>query len=75
MPAPLQIVPTSFGDLAFRAEGPDTGTPLLLLQRFRGTLDDWDPDFLLHLAEGRRVIRFDNAGIGASGGKIGRAHV
>ncbi|GJD64043.1 alpha/beta fold hydrolase [Methylobacterium frigidaeris] len=70
MPTPLQTVATPFGELAFRAEGPQTGTPLLLLQRFRGTLDDWDPDFLSRLAEGRRVIRFDNAGIGASGGTV-----
>ncbi|MET7247072.1 alpha/beta fold hydrolase [Methylobacterium sp. EM32] len=70
MASTLHHVPTRFGRLTFRAEGPEAGAPLLLLQRFRGTLDDWDPEFLARLAEGRRIIRFDNAGIGASEGEV-----
>ena len=43
--------------------------PLLLCQRFRGTMEDWDPEFISRLAVGRQVIRFDSAGIGESEGE------
>jgi pimeloyl-ACP methyl ester carboxylesterase len=42
--------------------------PLVLLQHFRGNLDDWDPLLVDSLAAGREVILFDNAGVGLSGG-------
>jgi len=45
-----------------------TGEPLVLLQRFRGTLDDWDPALLAALAHERRVIWFDSVGVGESEG-------
>lgn len=45
-----------------------TGEPLVLLHRFRGTLDDWDPALLAALARERRVICFDSIGVGESGG-------
>ncbi|WP_280191270.1 alpha/beta fold hydrolase [Delftia sp. PS-11] len=61
---------TRHGRLAVRQDGPDGGIPLLLLQRFRGTLDDWDPAFIAALSADRRVIRFDSAGIGRSGGRV-----
>lgn len=66
----LQYVDTPFGALAYRDHGRHSEVPLLLCQRFRGTLDDWDPDFLAPLEEQRRVIRFDSAGIGGSGGDV-----
>ncbi|SEG94085.1 Pimeloyl-ACP methyl ester carboxylesterase [Actinacidiphila yanglinensis] len=44
-------------------------SPLLLLHRFRGALDHWDPAFLEVLANRRRVIVFDSAGVGYSDGK------
>jgi pimeloyl-ACP methyl ester carboxylesterase len=44
--------------------------PLVLLQRFRGTLDHWDPAFLDVLATERRVVIFDSAGVGASTGSV-----
>lgn len=66
----LQHVDTPLGTLAYRVEGEGKGLPLLLCQRFRGTQDDWDPAFLAPLVAGRQVIRFDNAGIGASGGTV-----
>lgn len=61
---------TSHGKLAWRADGPESGVPLLLLQRFRGTMDDWDPAFITALSSGRRIIRFDSAGIGRSEGIV-----
>jgi pimeloyl-ACP methyl ester carboxylesterase len=46
----------------------EEATPLILLQHFRGNLDNWDPLLLDSLATGREVIAFDNAGVGLSGG-------
>jgi pimeloyl-ACP methyl ester carboxylesterase len=42
--------------------------PLVLLQHFRGNLDNWDPVFVDELAEHRRVVTFDNTGVGGSTG-------
>ena len=44
--------------------------PLLLLQHFMGTLDNWDPSVADTLASGREVILFDNAGVGRSTGTV-----
>jgi pimeloyl-ACP methyl ester carboxylesterase len=50
----------------------DTGGPggvMLLLQHFRGNLDSWDPALVDSLAsKKRRVLTFDNVGVGASTG-------
>ena len=43
--------------------------PLVLLQHFRGNLDNWDPALVDALAAHRRVITFDNAGVGATTGR------
>jgi pimeloyl-ACP methyl ester carboxylesterase len=42
--------------------------PLVLLQHFRGNLDNWDPALVDALASDRRVVAFDNAGVGATTG-------
>jgi pimeloyl-ACP methyl ester carboxylesterase len=68
--SPLRYVPTEFGQIAYREDGAGDGLPLLLCQRFRGTIDDWDPAFIAPLSAHRRVIRFDSAGIGGSGGSV-----
>lgn len=52
----------------YRSFGSGEGTPLVLLHRFRGTLDDWDPLLLDLLAAERRVIAFDNVGVGNTDG-------
>jgi pimeloyl-ACP methyl ester carboxylesterase len=44
--------------------------PLLCLQHFTGTLDNWDPAVTDPLASTREVILFDNAGIGRSSGTV-----
>ena len=54
-------------DYAFRDLG-DGAVPLVLLQHFRGNLDYWDPALIDALAARRRVIAFDNAGVGSSSG-------
>jgi pimeloyl-ACP methyl ester carboxylesterase len=48
--------------------GHDGAVPVLLLQHFRGNLDSWDPALADALARSRRVIAFDNAGVGGSTG-------
>ena len=42
--------------------------PFVLLQHFRGNLDNWDPPLIDALSNGRRVVTFDNVGIGATTG-------
>ncbi|SOC83182.1 Pimeloyl-ACP methyl ester carboxylesterase [Ensifer adhaerens] len=68
--SPIQWLETANGRLAYRLDGPEGGIPLLLLQRFRGTMDDWDPAFIAAISADRRVIRFDSAGIGRSEGQV-----
>jgi pimeloyl-ACP methyl ester carboxylesterase len=54
-------------DYAYREIG-DGEVPLVLLQHFRGNLDNWDPALIDALASGRAVTTFDNAGVGSSSG-------
>jgi len=56
-------------DYAYRDTGGSEATvPLVLLQHFRGNLDSWDPALIDTLAQARRVVTFDNAGVGGSTG-------
>jgi pimeloyl-ACP methyl ester carboxylesterase len=54
-------------DYAYRDTG-DGAVPLVLLQHFRGNLDNWDPALIDALASTRRVVTFDNVGVGGSTG-------
>jgi pimeloyl-ACP methyl ester carboxylesterase len=70
---PNQLIGASNGvDFAYRdTGGGEGGVPLVLLQHFRGNLDSWDPaliDALASTRQARRVITFDNAGVGGSTG-------
>ena len=53
----------------YRRIGPRGGVPLVLLNRFRGTIDWWDPEFLDYLSADHDVILFDNVGIGYTSGQ------
>jgi pimeloyl-ACP methyl ester carboxylesterase len=66
--APTKVVGAADGvDYAYRDVG--TGTvPLVLLQHFRGNLDNWDPALIDALASDRRVVAFDNVGVGGTNG-------
>jgi len=55
-------------DYAYRDLG-DGDVPLVLLQHFRGNLDNWDPALVDALAADRRVVAFDNVGVGATTGR------
>jgi pimeloyl-ACP methyl ester carboxylesterase len=56
-------------EYAYRDTGPGDGTPLVLLQHFRGNLDNWDPALIDALAADRRVVTFDYPGVGGSTGE------
>ena len=70
-----ETTPTRFVDvgpvrLAYRCFGDSAGIPLVFLQHFRGSMDNWDPALLNCLAKDRTVITFDNAGVGFSNGEV-----
>ena len=56
--------------MRYRRFGGGAPPPLLMLQHFMGTLDNWDPAVTDTLAAGREVILFDNAGVGRSTGSV-----
>jgi pimeloyl-ACP methyl ester carboxylesterase len=67
---PNEIASAANGvDYAYRDTGGGEGAPpLVLLQHFRGNLDNWDPALVDALGTARRVVTFDNAGVGGSTG-------
>ena len=68
--APTQFLQTNGETYAYRRFGNGSGLPLLCLQHFTGTLDNWDPAVTDPLAAGREVILLDNAGVGRSTGDV-----
>ena len=54
---------------AYRDLGPRTGTPVIFLNHLAAVLDNWDPRVVDGIASQRRVITFDNRGVGASQGR------
>jgi pimeloyl-ACP methyl ester carboxylesterase len=60
--APTLIASTTAGDIGYREVG--TGSPVLLIMGFSGTMDDWAPSFVDALAAHHTVVVFDNAGVG-----------
>jgi len=68
--APTQFLEANGLRYAYRRFGNGSGLPLLCLQHFTGTLDNWDPAVTDRLAPGREVILFDNAGVGRSTGDV-----
>jgi len=68
--APTQFAETKLEKYAYRRFGKGDGLPLLCLQHFTGTLDNWDPAVTDPLAVGREVILFESAGLGRSTGRF-----
>lgn len=67
------VAATRFADidgakLAYRRFGAGDAPPLIAMQRYQGTLDDWDPEFLERLSDTREVVIFDYPGIAHSHG-------
>ncbi|GAA4335250.1 alpha/beta hydrolase [Streptomyces venetus] len=66
--APVKTVSAGNGiEYAYRETG-EGEVPLVLLMHFRGNLDNWDPALVDALAQDRRIIAFDNTGVGGSSG-------
>jgi pimeloyl-ACP methyl ester carboxylesterase len=66
--APNKFISAASGiDYAYREVGDGT-VPVVLLQHFRGNLDNWDPALMDSLASSRRVVAFDNVGVGMTTG-------
>src|SRR5882757_9305792 len=68
--ARTQLLKVNDHSYAFRRFGGGSSLPLLFLQHFTGTLDNWDPAVTDPLAAGREVILLENAGIGRSSGTV-----
>jgi pimeloyl-ACP methyl ester carboxylesterase len=66
--AATEFVTINGDRIAYRKFG--SGSPLILANRMRGTLDTWDPLFLDQLAASHTVIIFDYPGIGYSSGVL-----
>jgi pimeloyl-ACP methyl ester carboxylesterase len=64
--AKTKFVETGGRKIAYRSIG--SGPPIILINRFRGNLDTWDPAFLDALASTFNVITVDCSGIGLSTG-------
>ena len=67
--APNQFVTTGETTFAYRSFG--AGSPVIFLNRFRATMDHWDPALVNAVAVKHRVIVFDNAGVSLSTGDTG----
>jgi pimeloyl-ACP methyl ester carboxylesterase len=54
----------------YRELGPSSGVPVAFLHHRMAVLDDWDPRVIDGIAAQRRVIAFDNRGVGGPGGLV-----
>jgi pimeloyl-ACP methyl ester carboxylesterase len=68
--ARTELLGTGGETYAYRRLGSGNAPPLICLQHFTGTLDNWDPAVIDPLALRREVLLFDNAGIGRSSGEV-----
>jgi pimeloyl-ACP methyl ester carboxylesterase len=67
---PTRTVDVGGVPFAYRELGPNSGVPVIFLHHLMAVLDDWDPRVIDGIAAQRRVIAFDNRGVGASGGSV-----
>jgi pimeloyl-ACP methyl ester carboxylesterase len=67
--AQTQMVETAGVRFAYRRFGLAADLPLVMLQHFRGNLDNWDPALTDALAAEREVILVDYPGVGSSTGE------
>ena len=68
--APTQFIKTRLETYAYRHFGGGSAPPLVCLQHFTGTLDNWDPAVTDPLARGREIVLFESAGLGRSTGEV-----
>jgi pimeloyl-ACP methyl ester carboxylesterase len=58
-------------EFAYRRVGAPSDVPLVMLQHFRGNLDNWDPALVDALAAEHEVVLVDYPGVGSSSGAFG----
>jgi len=66
--APTHTINAGGVEFAYRQLGPNTGVPVVFLTHLAAVLDNWDPRVVDGIAARRRVIAFDNRGVGGSSG-------
>jgi pimeloyl-ACP methyl ester carboxylesterase len=66
--APTHTINAGGVRFAYRQLGPSTGVPVVFLTHLAAVLDNWDPRVVDGITAERRVITFDNRGVGASSG-------
>ncbi|MET8421348.1 alpha/beta fold hydrolase [Streptomyces sp. NPDC005134] len=66
--APTRTLAAGGVTFAYRELGPKSGTPVVFITHLAAVLDNWDPRVVDGIAAKRRVITFDNRGVGASTG-------
>lgn len=67
---PTRTIDVDGVPFVYRELGPESGVPVIFLHHLMAVLDDWDPRIIDGIAAQRRVIAFDNRGVGASGGAV-----
>ncbi|MGW2288131.1 alpha/beta fold hydrolase [Streptomyces phaeochromogenes] len=70
--APTRTVDAGGVTFAYRELGPRSGAPVVFLTHLAAVLDNWDPRVVDGIAAKRRVVTFDNRGVGASSGSTPR---
>ena len=66
---PTRAITAGGVEFAYRELGANNpGTPVVFLIHLAAVLDNWDPRIVDGFAAKRRVIAFDNRGVGASSG-------
>src|SRR4051812_2227050 len=66
--SPTHTINAGGVQFAYRELGPSRGVPVVFLTHLAAVLDNWDPRVVDGIAAQRRVIVFDNRGVGASSG-------
>jgi len=68
--APTRTITAGGVTYAYRELGPKGEIPVVFFVHLAANLDNWDPRIIDPIAKKRRVIAFDNRGVGASAGKV-----
>ncbi|MEU4313192.1 alpha/beta hydrolase [Nocardia sp. NPDC024068] len=68
--APAKTLIAGGDTFAYRELGPVAEIPVIFFVHLAGTLDNWDPRIVDAIAKNRRVITFDQLGVGASSGRV-----
>jgi len=68
--APAKTITAGGITFAYRELGPQEEIPVVFFVHLAATLDNWDPRLIDAIAQKRRVITFDQQGVGASSGTV-----